>query len=110
MSTEYTDTLKKIKETEESSNKEVADRKKALEEELTNLEAESDKSIEAARKESEDYTAAEVDKARTAAQREADALLGAASRQAETIANKKVDKKELSKIIQQAILSGFNEA
>jgi vacuolar-type H+-ATPase subunit H len=107
MSTEYTETLKKIKETEESSNKEVAEKKRALEEELKNLEVESDRSIAAAKRESEDYVAAEVEKARKAAQAQADALLASGSKQAETVANKKIDSKELSKIIDQALLSGF---
>ena len=56
-STDYTDTLKKIKETEEQGARELSARKKALEEELRRLEEESARSITAAKAEAEEYIA-----------------------------------------------------
>ena len=41
MSTDYTETLKKIKETEEATSREILERRKQLEEELRKLEEES---------------------------------------------------------------------
>jgi vacuolar-type H+-ATPase subunit H len=109
MSTEYGETLKKIKETEEAGNREVADKKKSLEDELKALEAQSDASIDAARSESESYITSEVEKARKAAQADADALLASSEEKADETAKKKLDKKELTKIIDKALLTGFEE-
>ncbi|MGA2664466.1 MAG: hypothetical protein ABSF83_05950 [Nitrososphaerales archaeon] len=108
-STDYTDTLKKIKETEEQGARELAERKKALEEELHRLEEESASSIAAARAEADEYVAKEAASARAAAELEAQKALGATAKEAEAVASKKLDKRALAKIAD-GILSGFEEA
>jgi vacuolar-type H+-ATPase subunit H len=107
-STDYTDTLKKIKETEEQGARELSARKKALEEELRQLEEESARSIAAARAEAEEYVAKEVAGARVSAQADADRILGTAVKDAETISAKRLDKKALNKVVD-GILAEFSE-
>jgi len=107
MSTDYTDTLKKIKETEEASSREILERRKALEEQLRALEAESSATIADAKKRGDEQVAAEVEKARKAAQKGADALLAKTAKEASGIAAKKLDKKDLKKIIDNALFSEF---
>ena len=107
-SSEYTDTLKKIKETEQQGAKELAERKKVLEEELRRLEDESSRSIEAARAEAEAYEADEVSRARASAQAEAETTLASTAKEASAISQKKLDKRALTKIAEE-ILSEFRE-
>lgn len=107
MSTNYTDTLKKIKEAEEASNREVTEKKKALEAELHDIEQVADKSIEVAKKEAELYATKEIDTAKESAQKEADALLDSTRKNAEEIASQKLDKKEFRKIIEEILFSEF---
>lgn len=109
MSTNYTDTLKRIKEAEETSNREIAEKKKSLEAELHDIEQVADQSIEVAKKEAELQATKEVDSAKEAAQKEARALLESASRKAEEVAAKRLDKKELRRIIDQIVFSEFKE-
>jgi len=63
-STDYTETLKKIKETEEQGAKELSERKKSLEEELRRLEEESATAIADSRRAAEEYVAKAVAAAR----------------------------------------------
>ena len=107
-STEYTDTLKRIKEIEQEGARGLSERKKQLEEELQRLEEESAKSIAAARAESDDYVAKQVAQARDAAQREAEATLSSTAKQAHAVAQKRLDKRSLTKISEE-ILSEFRE-
>jgi vacuolar-type H+-ATPase subunit H len=107
-STEYTDTLKKIKETEEQGARELSERRKALEDELHRLEEESANSLAAARTEAEDYVAKEVAKAKAEGELQAKELLGATTKEAEATAAKKLDKRALAKIVDE-ILSEFKE-
>ncbi len=107
MSTDYTETLKKIKETEEASSREILQRRKALEEELRGLEAESAASIAEAKKRAEAHIAEEVEKAGRSAQKTADALSAKTAKEADAVAAKKLDKKDLKKIIDNALLSEF---
>ena len=107
MSTDYTETLKKIKETEEATSREILERRKALEEELRRMEAESANSIAQAKAQAEAYTAAEVEKSHSSAQGKADALLATTSRQAKEVAAKRMDKKDLKKIIDNTLFSEF---
>ena len=107
MSTDYTDTLKKIKETEEASSREILERRKALEEQLRALEAESSGTIANAKKRGEEHVAAEVEKARKASQKVADALLAKTAKEASGIAAKELDKKDLKKIIDNSLFSEF---
>jgi vacuolar-type H+-ATPase subunit H len=107
-STDYTDTLKKIKETEEEGAKELSARKKVLEEELRRLEEESARSIASAKAEAEEYVTHEVAKARVFAQADADRMLGSTTKEAEATGAKKLDKMALIKIVD-AILAEFKE-
>ena len=107
MSTDYTETLKKIKETEEASSREVLERRKALEEELRGLEADSATQIADAKKKGEDRVADEVEKARKAAQKGADALASKTAKEAGATSAKRLDKKEIKKIIDDTLLSEF---
>ena len=94
MSTNYTETLKRIKDAEEASNREVAEKKKALEAELLSIEQAADKSIEARRRTPSSTSTRQAENAREAAQKEADALLSTAQKKAEEISSKRLDKKE----------------
>ena len=107
MSTDYTETLKRIKETEEATSRETLERRKQLEEELRKLEEESAAEIAEAKKQAEFHVASEVEKARKAAQENADALLATTYQQAKDISSKKLDKAQLRKIIDKTILSEF---
>jgi len=107
MSTDYTETLKKIKETEEATSREILERRKALEEELRHMEAESAGSIAQAKAQAEAYTASEVEKAHSSAQSKADALMATTSKQAKEVAAKRLDKKDLKKIIDNTLFSEF---
>lgn len=109
MSTNYTDTLKRIKEAEETSNREVAEKKKSLEAELHDMEQTADQSIEVAKKEAELYVTKEVDDAKAMSQKEASSLLDSTSRKAEDIASRRLDKKELRRIVDQIVFSEFKE-
>jgi vacuolar-type H+-ATPase subunit H len=107
MSTDYTETLKKIKETEETTSREILERRKALEEELRKLEAESAAEIAEAKHQAEFHVASEVEKARKASQERADALLSTTNKEAKAVSAKKLDKVALRKIIDKTILSEF---
>lgn len=107
MSTDYTETLKKIKETEEATGREILERRKSLEEELRKMEADSGSSIARAKAQAEAYVAGEVEKARKSAQTKADALLGTTGKEAKEVAAKKLDKKDLKKIIDNTLFSEF---
>lgn len=107
MSTNYTDTLKRIKEAEETSNREVAEKKKSLEAELHDIEQTADESIEVAKKNAELYVTKETDAAKESAQKEASALIESTSRKAEDVASKRLDKKEFRRIIDQIVFSEF---
>ena len=107
MSTDYTEILKKIKETEEATNRELLEKRKSFEEDLRKLEAESAAAIANAKKEGEARVSSEADKARKAAQKGADALLSTTSREAKEVAAKRLDKKDLKKIIDNTLFSEF---
>jgi vacuolar-type H+-ATPase subunit H len=107
MSTDYTETLKKIKETEEATSRQILERRKALEEELRGKEAESANSIAQAKTQAEAYSAAQVEMAHKSSQGKADALLATTNKQAKEVASKKLDKKDLKKIIDNTLFSEF---
>jgi vacuolar-type H+-ATPase subunit H len=107
LSTNYTDTLKRIKDAEEASNREVSEKKKELEAELLSIEQASDASIDAAKKDAELYLEKAGQTARDSAKKEADALLSSARKTSEQISSKRLGKKELSKIIDGTLLSEF---
>jgi len=107
MSTDYTETLKKIKETEEATSREVLERRKQLEEELRKLEEESAAEIAEAKMQGESHVTSVVEKAHKAAQAKADALLATSGKQTKEVSAKKLDKAQLRKIIDKTILSEF---
>ena len=107
MSTDYAETLKKIKDAEEAGSREVAERKKSLEAELLTKEQAADRSIEDARKGAEEYVASETESAHDSAQREADALLASTQKKADGVSSKKLSEKELRKIIDEVLFSEF---
>jgi len=107
MSTDYTETLKKIKETEEATSREILERRKTLEEELRRMEGDSASSIAQAKAQAEAYTTAEVENARKTSQVKADALLATTSEEAKEVSAKRLDKKDLKKIIDNTLFSEF---
>lgn len=107
---EYTDTLKQIKEIEEAGAKELADAKKAMESEVHSLEEESAKSIAATRERADVTVATGVDQARRQAQAEANEAIAAAQKGSDSIMLRKLDKKDLRKVIDEIILAEFREA
>ena len=107
MSTNYTDTLKKIKEAEEASNRQVSERRKSLEAELLSLEQQADRSISDAKAAAESYVAGEAEKARSASQKEAEALLASTKKKAAALSARALDKKQLREIIDKVLLSEF---
>ncbi len=107
MSTDYTETLKKIKETEEATSREILERRKQLEEDLRKLGEDSAAQIAEARQQAEFHIASEVEKARKAAQEKADKLLATTHKEAKEISARKLDKVALRKIIDKTILSEF---
>jgi len=107
MSTDYTETLKKIKETEAATSREILERRKQLEEELRKLEEESAAEIAEAKMQGESHVASEVEKVHKAAQAKADALFATSGKQAKEVSAKRLDKAQLGKIIDKTILSEF---
>jgi len=107
-STDYTETLKKIKEIEEATSREILEKRKALEEDLRRLEDQSAATVADAKRKGEALIASEVEKARSAAQKDADQLLSESTEGEKRLAAKKLDKTALRKIIDKTILSEFN--
>ena len=107
MSTSYTDTLKRIKDAEDASNREVSEKKKDLEEGLHEMEQAADQSIEVAKREAELYVTKEVENQREFSQKQAEEVLVSATRTAEGIISKKINRKEFRKIIDDIVFSDF---
>jgi vacuolar-type H+-ATPase subunit H len=107
MSTDYTETLKKIKETEEATSREILEKRKALEAELRSMEEASAVSIAEAKRQAEALISSEVEKARKTAQKQADAHLASTTKEAKEVAARKLDKASLKKIEEKTILSEF---
>jgi vacuolar-type H+-ATPase subunit H len=107
LSTDYTETLKKIKDTEEAASREVLEKRKALEEELRRMEDAAAQSIAEAKRKGEALIADEVDKAAKAAQTQADAMVSATEKESQQTAGKKLDKASLKKIVDGTILAEF---
>lgn len=105
--TDYMGTLKKIKDTEEASGRDLLERRKALEGELRRLEEESAASVAEARKKADARIAEEVEKARASAQKDAAVLESKAGEEARSVSARKLDKKEVKKIIDDVLFSEF---
>ena len=107
MSADYTETLKRIKDTEEASSREILERRKGLEDQLRQMEDAAAASIADAKKKAEALVAAEVEKTAKAAQKEADAMLASTDKESKQISSRKLDKAALKKVIDDTILSEF---
>jgi vacuolar-type H+-ATPase subunit H len=107
LSLDYSQTLKNIKDAEEVSSKEIAEKKRLLADELQRMQEEAAKSTAAAKAEAEAYEMAEVEKARSAAQVQAGKLVASTAKEAESIATKRLDETELKNIIEEILLSEF---
>ena len=107
MSTDYTETLKKIKDAEESASREILAKKKALEEDLRRTEETSAASIAEAKKKGETLVAEELNKAGNTAHGEADAMTSSTESESKQVAARKLDKAKLKKVIDTIILSEF---
>lgn len=105
--TEYTQALKSIKDAEEESSKEIAEKKRKIAEELQVVQGEYEKSILAAKTEAESYISQETEKAKGAAEAEAEKLLASAAKEAKGIAARRLDKKVFKKIIDEILLAEF---
>ena len=104
---QYTQALKSIKDADEKSGLEIAEKKRKLAEELQAVQDESEKSILAAKAEGESSISMEIEKARRSAQSEADKLLASTSKEAEKTASTKIDDKVLKKMINDILLAEF---
>jgi vacuolar-type H+-ATPase subunit H len=109
MANDYTDTLKRIKDIEETSSRELANKKKSLEDELHHLQEDATKSIATAKEEAEAYVAKQADDARSAAQVDADNVLASARKESEAVAAKRLDRKDFRKIVDEMLLAEFKE-
>ena len=109
MANDYTDTLKRIKDIEETSSRELAQRKKSLEDGLHRLEEEDARSIATAREEADAYVSKQLDQTRSAAQTEADKVIASARTKSKEVASKRLDKSNFKKIIDESLLAEFRE-
>jgi vacuolar-type H+-ATPase subunit H len=107
MSNDYTETLRRIKDTEEASAREVAERRKALEEELRRLEEESMASIAMAKQQAELYVTTQVEDAKTSSQAEATKVLADATIESARIASKRLEKKDIKKVLDGLLFTEF---
>ncbi|MDG6905614.1 MAG: hypothetical protein JRN20_07510 [Nitrososphaerota archaeon] len=110
MSTDYTQTLKAIKEAEEASGNAVAERKKKLAEQLELAKEQASKDLATAKAASEEYIAKEVEKARSAAEADSKVLTASTVKDAEKVAERKLGKTEFKKIIEDTLLAEFQGA
>ena len=81
----YIQTLKQIKDAEESSEKEIEARKKEVEQEIRNLQIQMEKKVEAAKVEGENLVIKSIEEARQKALVEADSNIKEAQIKAKKI-------------------------
>lgn len=105
LSTDYTQILKNIKETEEATNQAIAEKRKKLAEELQLVQEDANKTIATSKAEAEAYVTGEVESAKKTAQVEADKIVASVTKNAGTVATEKLDKSELRSIIDQVLLA-----
>ncbi len=110
MSTDYTQTLKTIKEAEEASAKGIADKKKLLSDQLQSAQEQADKNVTDAKAAAESFVSQEVDKAKAVGEADAKKLVDATEREAERVAEKKLRTAEFKKIIEEILLPEFQGA
>jgi vacuolar-type H+-ATPase subunit H len=107
LSTDYTQTLKSIKDAEESSSKTIDERKKMLAESLEKARAQSDIEITSVKAQAEALVADEIAVVRKAAEADSKKLIESTVTQAQAISRKKIAKSGLKKIIEETLLSEF---
>jgi len=101
---EYVKSLKQIKEAEERVQVEIDARRKAVQEELQNLQVTTEAAVKEAEKEGERMEEMETERARQRAQAEAQKILEDSKAKAATISAKRVDAKNLRIIIEEVLL------
>ena len=101
---EYVKSLKQIKEAEEKVQEEVDARRKAVQEELHDLQVTTDAAVKEAEREGERIGEMEVEQARQRAQTEAQSILEDAKAKAATISAKRIDAKNVQTIIEEVLL------
>ena len=97
--TDYSQTLKAIKDAEEQTNRELAERRKHLEDQLQKVRQESENEIATARSEAERYIAEQVEKVRASAQQDIQILVESREKEAEKIKSRRLTDSEIRKII-----------
>lgn len=102
---EYLKSLKQIKEAEERVQEEVEARRKVVQEELQNLQVDTEAAVEAARKEGERMIEMNVERAKQEAHMEEQKILDDAKTKASTISSKRVDTKTVRTIIEEVLLN-----
>lgn len=102
---EYLKSLKQIKEAEERVQEEVEARRKVVQEELQNLQVDTEAAVEAARKEGERMIEMNVERAKQEAHMEEQKILDDAKTKASTISSKRVDAKTVRTIIEEVLLN-----
>lgn len=102
---EYLKSLKQIKEAEERVQEEVEARRKVVQEELQNLQVDTEAAVEAARKEGERMIEMKVERAKQEAHMEEQKILDDAKTKASTISSKRVDAKTVRTIIEEVLLN-----
>lgn len=110
MSTDYTQTLKSIKEAEEASSNAIAELRKKLAEQLEVAKEQASKDLAEAKSAAEEYVANEVGRARSAAEANSKVLVASTVKDAEKVADKKLGKIEFKKIIEDTLLPEFQGA
>jgi len=102
---EYLKSLKQIKEAEEKVQEALDSRRKVVQEELQNLQVDTEAAVDAARKEGERMIEMEVERARQEAHMEEQKILDDAKTKASTISTKRVDAKTVRTIIEEVLLN-----
>lgn len=102
---EYVKSLKQIKDAEDRAQEEVEARRKVVQEELQNLQASVETTVQAALKEAERMLEKEVEQARQKAQTEAQKILDDAKTKTTIISTKRVDAKTVHTIIEEGLLN-----
>lgn len=107
MSTDYTQTLRSIKDAEEASSKAIDEKKKMLTERLENARSETVAEVASVKEQAETMVTKEIDIAQKSAEADSKKIVESTVSEAQAIARKKVTKSALKKIIEETLLSEF---
>jgi vacuolar-type H+-ATPase subunit H len=109
MSSNYTQTLKTIKEKEEEINNDLDSKKKELEATIHKLQEEAFQTLASARLQAEKKIADQVGKTRAVAEKEADELAESKKKEANQVVSRTLTDSEIQQIIDDILLSEFNQ-